>query len=163
MFAKKIKVKIRSVRRKRRKQSLLFFKKEEDLKIKQKSLSELVEIGSIEELLPFLNSRARRTCKRGFVGARKEFFEELNLVKYSYELKQKTSLKTHFRDVPILPRAVGKKVEVHTGKKFFKFEILKEMIGHYLGEFALTRKIPKHDSPGVGATKSSKAKASAKK
>jgi len=30
------------------------------------------------------------------------------------------------------------------------------MVGHYLGEFAITRKRVKHTGPGVGATRSSK-------
>ena len=51
---------------------------------------------------------------------------------------------------------VGKKVAIHNGKEFKEVEIRAEMIGHFLGEFALTRKIVKHSGPGVGATRSSK-------
>jgi small subunit ribosomal protein S19 len=51
---------------------------------------------------------------------------------------------------------VGKKVAIHNGKEFKEVELRAEMIGHYLGEFALTRKIVKHSGPGVGATRSSK-------
>ena len=35
-------------------------------------------------------------------------------------------------------------------------EVQPDMLGHYLGEFALTRKSVKHTGPGVGATRSSK-------
>jgi len=44
---------------------------------------------------------------------------------------------------------------IHTGKEFRQVKIMPEMIGHFLGEFALTRKRIAHSSPGVGATKSS--------
>ena len=51
---------------------------------------------------------------------------------------------------------VGKVVGVHNGKEFVDVKITAEMIGHYLGEFALTRKKVVHGSAGVGATRSSK-------
>ena len=35
--------------------------------------------------------------------------------------------------------------------------IKEKMIGHYLGEFAMTRKIVTHSAPGIGATRSSSA------
>ena len=65
-------------------------------------------------------------------------------------------MRTHCRDVPILPDFVGKKVAVHNGKEFVSVEIKPEMIGHYIGEFAMTRKAVAHSGPGVGATRSSK-------
>jgi small subunit ribosomal protein S19 len=65
-------------------------------------------------------------------------------------------VKTHRRDIPIIPQFVGKKVAVYNGKEFKEFEIKPEMIGHYLGEFAMTRRSVKHSGPGVGATRSSK-------
>jgi small subunit ribosomal protein S19 len=65
-------------------------------------------------------------------------------------------LKTHRRDIPILPDFVGKKVAIHAGNTFKEVQIKPEMIGHFLGEFALTRKEVKHSGPGVGATRSSK-------
>jgi small subunit ribosomal protein S19 len=58
--------------------------------------------------------------------------------------------------VPVLPDFVGKTVAIHNGKEFVNVEIKPEMIGHYLGEFAMTRKTVKHSGPGVGATRSSK-------
>jgi small subunit ribosomal protein S19 len=67
------------------------------------------------------------------------------------------AVRTHCRDVPILPDFIGKKVAVHNGKEFVSVDIKPEMIGHYLGEFAMTRKtVVVHSGPGVGATRSSK-------
>jgi small subunit ribosomal protein S19 len=55
----------------------------------------------------------------------------------------------------ILPEMVGTVIKIYTGKSFEPVEIQPEMIGHLLGEFALTRKRVAHSSPGVGATRSS--------
>lgn len=57
----------------------------------------------------------------------------------------------------VLPEMVGKLIQVHNGKIFAPVAITDEMIGHYLGEFALTRQKVKHSAPGIGATKSSAA------
>ena len=56
----------------------------------------------------------------------------------------------------ILPRFVGHTINIHNGKEFQRLTIEPQMIGHYLGEFVLTRQKVKHTGPGVGATKSSK-------
>ena len=68
----------------------------------------------------------------------------------------KPVLKTHRREIVILPSFIGKRVSVYNGSKYLEFEIKPEMIGHYLGEFAPTRQAVKHSGPGVGATRSSK-------
>ncbi|HHH78058.1 MAG TPA: 30S ribosomal protein S19, partial [Thermoplasmatales archaeon] len=59
-------------------------------------------------------------------------------------------------DIIVLPQMVGRRIMVHNGKDFVSVTIQPEMIGHYLGEFAVTRKEVKHAGPGVGATRSSK-------
>jgi small subunit ribosomal protein S19 len=56
--------------------------------------------------------------------------------------------KTHNRTIVIVPRMVGKRIGVYNGKEFVKVDITHEMLGHRLGEFALTRKIAKHTSLG---------------
>ena len=56
----------------------------------------------------------------------------------------------------ILPSFIGQRIDVHNGKEFQRVDIQPNMIGHYLGEFALTRSKVKHTGPGVGATRSSK-------
>ncbi len=64
--------------------------------------------------------------------------------------------KTHLRRMVVLPAMVGKEIQIHDGKAFQKVAILPEMIGHYLGELALTRRRVKHGAAGIGATRSSK-------
>ena len=65
-------------------------------------------------------------------------------------------LRTHCRDALVLPDHVGRRVAIHNGKEFKEIEVRPEMIGHYFGEFSLTRRFEKHSGPGVGATRSSK-------
>jgi len=55
----------------------------------------------------------------------------------------------------ILPDMVGLEFMVYNGKEFLPVVIEMEMIGQYLGEFALNRKPVKHSAPGIGATRSS--------
>lgn len=64
-------------------------------------------------------------------------------------------VKTHLRDMVILPEMAGIIVKVHNGKEFIQVEIKPEMIGHYLGEFAVTNKPVRHGTPGIGASRSS--------
>ena len=52
---------------------------------------------------------------------------------------------------------LGKTVRVYNGKDFVPVIITLEMLGHVIGEFAHSRKLVKHSSAGVGATRSSKA------
>ena len=55
-----------------------------------------------------------------------------------------SNIKTNKRNSIIFPTFVGKTVQVHNGKDYTKIIILKEMIGHKLGEFAKTRKTFKY-------------------
>lgn len=101
----------------------------------------------LEEFMKLLPARERRKLKRGFTEQ-----EEILLRK----LRKKGSVRTHCRDMVILPEMVGKVIFVHNGKEFVRVEIKPEMLGHRLGEFAQTRRFEKHSGPGVGATRSSK-------
>ena len=65
-------------------------------------------------------------------------------------------IRTHLRDMPILPEMVGLTFAVHNGQSFERVKVEPEMIGHYLGEFQLTRTSVEHGQAGIGATRSSK-------
>ncbi|MEM3851830.1 MAG: 30S ribosomal protein S19 [Methanomassiliicoccales archaeon] len=112
------------------------------------TLDELKQM-SMAELLPLLPARARRSYKRGLNREQQTFIEKLTST-------DGETLKTHRREIFILPSFVGKKIAVHNGKEFKEFEVRPEMIGHALGEFAQTRRFMKHSGPGVGATRGSK-------
>lgn len=119
---------------------------------KGKKVAELEAMG-LSELAQLLPARVRRTIKRGFTDEQKKLLEKIKAAK---EGKRKKPIKTHCRDMPILPLMFGLKINVHAGKEWVLVEVRPEMIGHYLGEFTLTRKEVKHKAPGVGATRSSK-------
>lgn len=104
----------------------------------------------MEELAKLLPARARRSLRRGFNLEQQTFLEKIRKV-----AKEKV-LRTHVRDALVLPDHVGHRVAVHNGHEFKEFEVRPEMIGHYYGEFSLTRRFEKHSGPGVGATRSSK-------
>lgn len=100
-----------------------------------------------DDMIPLLTSRMRRSLKRGLSEGHQKFWAQVETRDY---------IETHHRNIIILPKLVGKKVGIYNGKEFKAVEITPEMVGHYLGEFALTRKSVKHTGPGVGATRSSK-------
>ena len=70
---------------------------------------------------------------------------------------QKKALRTHDRNSVIIPQMVGSKIGIHNGNSFQVVDIQPEMLGHVLGEYALTRKRIMHGKAGIGATKSSTA------
>lgn len=76
-------------------------------------------------------------------------------IKLAREGKLRGELKTHVRDMIILPDMMGLTVKVHNGKEFSAVQIKPEMIGHYLGEYSITNRRVQHGTPGVGASRSS--------
>jgi len=52
---------------------------------------------------------------------------------------------------------LGSIIRIYNGKEYFPVTITGEMLGHYLGEFSMTRKSVTHSAAGIGATRSSKA------
>ncbi len=111
-----------------------------------KKLEELQGMG-LTEFATLLPARERRSLNRGFTDAQKSVLERLK--------NNKKNVETHCRDMIIIPEMIGKTLRVHAGKEFAQVMIEAEMLGHRLGEFALTRKRVKHNAPGVGATRSS--------
>ena len=58
-------------------------------------------------------------------------------------------IKTWSRRSTILPSFVGLTFAVHNGKEFIPVYVTEDMVGHKLGEFALTRKFGGHGSDKV--------------
>jgi small subunit ribosomal protein S19 len=112
-----------------------------------KTLQDLKKL-SLEEFAELLPARQRRTINRGLGDEQKKILNKIN--------DGDTTIKTHLRDMIILPEMVGLNLEIHNGKSFEKVEVIPEMLGHYFGEYSFTRKRVSHGSAGVGATKSSK-------
>jgi len=111
-----------------------------------KTLEELKKL-SIEQFAELIPARERRSLKRGFTEQQK-----ILLIKIR---KKEQNIKTHCRNMIILPEMADTSLDIHDGKNFIKVRITTEMIGHRLGEFALTRKKISHSAPGIGATRSS--------
>ncbi|KAF9673522.1 hypothetical protein SADUNF_Sadunf10G0033000 [Salix dunnii] len=65
-------------------------------------------------------------------------------------------VRTHLRNMIIVPEMIGSIIGVYNGKTFNQVEIKPEMIGHYLAEFSISYKPVKHGRPGIGATHSSR-------
>jgi small subunit ribosomal protein S19 len=117
---------------------------------------EQLQTMSVENLLPLLNSRQRRSLDKRvgkYMNDEKRKLREK--VKLAREGKLKGQLKTHVRDMIILPDMTGLTIYVHNGKEFSQVNIKPEMVGHYLGEYAITNKRVQHGAPGVGASRSS--------
>ena len=110
-----------------------------------KTLAELQAL-SHKEFQALLTARKRRSLVRGISDVHKKMLSDL---------KRKNNIKTHARDMIVFPEMVSKTIRVYTGKEFVAILIMPEMVGHYLGEFAMTRKKVQHHAPGIGATRSS--------
>ena len=146
MASKGFRSSARSKRKARRKKIEI---KKKEFSYRGMTLEELKKL-SIDELLPFLPSRMRRTIKRGLTEKQDKLLKDIE------EANTGDMIRTHCRDMIIFPNFVGHIIHVHNGKEFQRVDIQPDMIGHYLGEFALSRSKVKHTGPGVGATRSSK-------
>ncbi len=113
---------------------------------------EELENTSFEKLFLLFNSRQRRSLTRGITDGKRKLIEEIKSAKAG---KLKNPIKTHLRDLIILPHMVDVTVDVFSGKEFVPVSIKTEMIGHYLGEYVITNKKVSHGAPGVGASRSS--------
>ncbi len=115
-----------------------------------KTLEELKTL-DVREIAKFLPSRSRRSVLRNFD----------TIQKFIKRCEKKTAknkkIRTHQRDIIIVPQLVGYTIGIHNGKAFHELSITSEMIGHRLGEFALPRGRVNHGAAGLGATKSSRA------
>ena len=111
---------------------------------------------SQEKLVELLRSRQRRKFNRGIKHKFNRLITKIRKSKKNVQPGEKpVPVKTHLRNAVILPEMVGGVVGIHNGKEFTNVEIKFDMIGKYLGEFALTYKMTSHGKPGVGATKGS--------
>jgi small subunit ribosomal protein S19 len=121
-------------------------KRKEEFTYRGHKAADLAKL-SVEEVAEMFPARQRRSINRGFSKEHK---------KLQANLKVTDSVRTHLRDMIVFPEMVGKSIEIYNGKSFEKVDVIPEMVGHYFGEFALTRQRVTHGSAGVGATRSSK-------
>ena len=112
------------------------------------SKEELANIPN-EKLFKLFTARARRSFTRGINDDKRKLMEEMK------DKNNKNPIKTHLRDIIILPYMVGVTVHIFSGKEFVPITITLQMVGHYLGEYVITNKRVNHGAPGVGASRSS--------
>jgi small subunit ribosomal protein S19 len=117
------------------------------------TVEELQEM-SIEEVAELLPARQRRTIKRGLSVEHEKLLEKTR--EAGEEETANNPIRTHLRDMPIVPEMIGLTFAVHNGQSFERVLVEPEMLGHYLGEFQLTRTSVEHGQAGIGATRSSK-------
>ncbi len=110
-------------------------------------IDELKAMG-LSELIPLMPARARRKFNRGLNRGEETLLEKIR--------SGDEKIRTHLREMIVMPEMIGKSVEIYNGKEFLKVEFQPEAVFHYLGEFALTRKRVTHGSAGIGATRGSK-------
>jgi small subunit ribosomal protein S19 len=122
-----------------------------EFRYRGKSLEELNAM-STEALLQLLPSRARRSLNRGVSEEKRKLLEDARAKR---DGKLEGEIKTHARDMIVLPTMVGLTIGVHNGREFVPLEIKPEMVGRYLGEYVITNKKVVHGTPGIGASRSS--------
>jgi small subunit ribosomal protein S15e len=97
-----------------------------------------------EQLVKLLNARARRRFTvRGLQRKPLHLLQKLRAAKKAVagDVNAKPEIvKTHLRDMIIIPEMIGSIVGVHNGKSYTAVEIKPEMLGHHLGEFSITYK-----------------------
>merc|ERR1712232_817394 len=119
-------------------------------------LDELLDLSS-EQLRDVVHARARRRFNRGLKRKPMGLIKKLRKAKQEAPPNEKPDLvKTHLRDMIVVPEMIGSVVGVYSGKEFNQVEIKPEMVGHYLGEFSISYKPVRHGRPGIGATHSSR-------
>jgi small subunit ribosomal protein S19 len=126
--------------------------KRKEFTYRGKTLEELKKL-DVREFSKYIKSGPRRTVLRQFQKI-ENFISRANV-----KLNKNKPIRTHERSLVIVPEMVGMKINIHDGRNFILVTIMGEMLGHRLGEFAMTRGKVKHSKAGIGATKGSKFKA----
>jgi len=122
-----------------------------EFRYRGKSLEELSSMSN-EALIALLPSRARRSLNRGLSEEKRKLLKDARAMK---DGKLEGEIKTHARDMVVLPTMVGLTINIHNGREFVPLEVKPEMIGRYLGEYVITNKKVVHGTPGIGASRSS--------
>jgi small subunit ribosomal protein S15e len=101
-------------------------------------LDQLLDLSS-EQLRDVVHARARRRFNRGLKRKPMGLIKKLRKAKQEAKPNEKPDqVKTHLRDMIIVPEMIGSVVGVYSGKEFNQVEVKAEMVGHYLGEFSIS-------------------------
>lgn len=120
------------------------------------SFCSLLDLSS-DQLRDVVHARARRRINRGLKRRPMGLIKKLRKAKQEAKPNEKPdTVKTHLRDMIVVPEMIGSVIGIYSGKEFNQVEIKPEMVGHYLAEFSISYKPVKHGRPGIGATNSSR-------
>lgn len=118
-----------------------------DFNYRGKTVEELKAL-SMDEFIRLLPSRMRRSLMRGLSNEQRIILERLRK-------KDGKPIRTHARDMIILPEMIGETIHVYNGREFKEIRINEKMLGHYLGEYSTPMTPVRHGRPGIGASRSS--------
>jgi small subunit ribosomal protein S19 len=118
-----------------------------DFNYRGKTVEELKAM-SMDEFIRLLPSRMRRSLMRGLSNEQRIILERLRK-------KDGKPIRTHARDMIILPEMIGETIHVYNGREFIEIRINEKMLGHYLGEYSMPMTPVRHGRPGIGASRSS--------
>merc|ERR1719157_440715 len=113
-------------------------------------LDQLLEL-STDSFVELGHCRARRKFVRGIKGKPLNLLKRLRKSKQGLEEGEKpATVKTHLRNMIIVPEMIGSVCGVYNGKSFTTVEVKPEMVGMYLAEFSITYKPVGHGGAGIG-------------
>mmetsp|Transcript_8405 Transcript_8405/g.20774 ORF Transcript_8405/g.20774 Transcript_8405/m.20774 type:complete len:148 (-) Transcript_8405:81-524(-) len=114
-------------------------------------LDQLLDLTN-DELMDLVCARPRRRMSRGLKRKPMALIKRLRQAKKEAPPGEKPrGVKTHLRNMIIVPEMIGSIIGIYNGKMFCGVEMKPEMIGMYLAEFAITYKPVRHGRPGVSA------------
>merc|ERR1712214_205310 len=109
-------------------------------------LDQLLDMNN-EGLMELFTCRIRRKFTRGLKRKPMALIKKLRKKKKECPVNEKPDVvKTHLRNMIVVPEMTGSIVGVYNGKVFTQVEIKPEMIGHFLGEFSISYKVTSSSS-----------------
>ncbi|CAO1638585.1 unnamed protein product [Sympodiomycopsis kandeliae] len=119
-------------------------------------LDKLLDMSN-EEFMQIVHARVRRRFQRGLNRKPMGLIKKLRKAKAEAPPNEKPApVKTHLRDMIVVPEMIGSVISIYNGKVFNTIEVKPEMTGHYLAEFSMSYIPTRHGKPGLGSTNSSR-------
>ncbi|XP_038996547.1 40S ribosomal protein S15-like, partial [Hibiscus syriacus] len=113
-------------------------------------LDALLDMSTDELVKLFPPARARRRFQRGLKRKPMALIKKLRKAKRDAPAGEKLEpVRTHLRNMVIIPKMIGSITGVYNGKTFNQVEVKPKMISHYLAEFSISYKPVKHGKPGI--------------
>ena len=114
-------------------------------------LEQLLEL-STEDFAKLCDARVRRRFSRGLGSNTMHLIKKLRAAKLNAPANEKPAVvKTHLRNMIVVPEMIGSVIGIYNGKVFNTVEIKAEMVGHYLGEFSITYNPVQHGKASAGS------------